>query len=396
MQEAYIVSAIRTPIGRFGGSLSGMSPAELGAHAMKAALERANVAPEALDLYIFGNVLGAGHGQLVPRQAALKAGIPATVDGYRVDMVCSSGMLSLINAARTIRAGDADVVLAGGIESMSQTGFYLSHRARWGYKFLLGSPEQLVDLLLNDGLTDATTNEGMGDQVDRLCSDRGVSRELLDQIAAESQNRAETATEKGWFKNEIAAVEIQVKKETQILDTDEGIRAGTTPESLAKLRPAFKKDGVLTAGNSSQISDGAAALVIASQKAIDQYGLKPLAKILGGSWAGGQTWRFPEYPVHAVKKLLEAHKMHISDFDLFENNEAFALNNILFEKDLDVPHDKQNVFGGAIALGHPIGASGARVVVTLLNALTVQDKTLGLAAICHGTGGGTALAIERL
>lgn len=396
MQEAYIVSAVRTPIGRFGGSLSGMSPAELGAHAMKAALERANVSPEALELYIFGNVLGSGHGQLIPRQAALKAGIPATVDGYRVDMVCSSGMLSLINAARTIRAGDADVVLAGGIESMSQTGFYLSHRARWGYKFLLGSPEQLVDILLNDGLTDATTNEVMGDQVDRLCSDRGVSRDLLDQIATDSQTRAATATEKGWFKNEIAPVEIQVKKETQILDTDEGIRPDTTLESLGKLRPAFKKDGVLTAGNSSQISDGAAALVIASQKAIDEYGLKPLAKILGGSWAGGETWRFPEYPVHAVKKLLETHKLQISDFDLFENNEAFALNNILFEKDLHVPHDKQNVFGGAIALGHPIGASGARIVVTLLNALTVQDQTLGLAAICHGTGGGTALALERV
>lgn len=396
MQEAYIISAVRTPIGRFGGALSGMSPAELGAHAMKAALERGNVSPETLNLYIFGNVLGAGHGQLVPRQAALKAGIPASVDGYRVDMVCSSGMLSVINAARTIRAGDADLVLAGGMESMSQTGFYLSHRARWGYKFLLGAPEQLADILLNDGLTDATTSEGMGSQVDRLCADRGVSREELDQVAVDSHLRAAAATEKGWFKNEIAPVEIVVKRDTQILDTDEGIRPDSSMASLGKLRPAFGKEGVLTAGNSSQISDGAAALVLASQKAIDEYGLKPIAKVLSGTWAGGETWRFPEYPVHAVKKLLANHNMQISDFDLFENNEAFALNSILFERDLGVSHDQQNVFGGAIAMGHPIGASGARVIVTLLNALTVQDKTLGLAAICHGTGGGTALAVERM
>ncbi|MGL4375998.1 MAG: thiolase family protein, partial [Microcoleaceae cyanobacterium] len=229
MQQAYIVSAVRTPIGRFGGGLAELSPADIGAHAIKAALAKSNVPPEALDLYIFGNVLGAGHGQLVPRQAALKAGVPASVDGYRIDMVCSSGMMSLINAARTIRAGDADLVLAGGMESMSQTGFYLSHRARWGYKFLLGAPEQLSDLLLNDGLTDATASEGMGVQVDRLCVDRGVSRAELDAVAAESHIRAATATEKGYFKNEIAPIEIRVKKETKIIDTDEGIR----PDSSA-------------------------------------------------------------------------------------------------------------------------------------------------------------------
>lgn len=396
MNEAYIVSAVRTPIGRFGGGLAELSPADIGAHAIKAALAKSNLPAEALDLYIFGNVLGAGHGQLVPRQAALKAGIPATVDGYRIDMVCSSGMMSLINAARTIRAGDAELVLAGGMESMSQTGFYLSHRARWGYKFLLGAPEQVTDLLLNDGLTDATTSEGMGVQVDRLCADRNVSREELDEIAAESHIRAAQATEKGFFKNEIAPIEIKVKKETKVIDTDEGIRPDSSAASLGKLRPAFNKDGVLTAGNSSQISDGAAALILASEKAIKQYGLKPIAKVIGGSWAGGETWRFPEYPVDAVKKLLDSKKMTISDFDLFENNEAFALNSILFERGLQVPHDKQNIYGGAIALGHPIGASGARIVVTLLNALTTEDKTRGLAAICHGTGGGTAFAVERV
>jgi acetyl-CoA C-acetyltransferase len=396
MQEVYIVAAVRTPIGRFGGGLIGLSPADLGATVMKSALEIANLPPEALDLYIFGNVLGSGHGQLIPRQAAIKAGIPVSVDGYRVDMVCSSGMIAVSNAATSIRAGEADLVLAGGIESMSQTGFFLSHRARWGYKFLMGAPEQLTDLLLHDGLTDATTAEGMGSQVDRLCLDRGVSRQALDEIAALSHQRAATATEKGWFKGEIVPIELKSKKGSTILDQDEGIRSDSTPEGLGKLRPAFNPSGVLTAGNSSQISDGAAAILLASQKAVDQYGLKPIAKILGGAVGAGKTDRFPEFPVLAVKKLLASLNKTIEDFDLVENNEAFALNNLLFEMDLGLAREKQNVHGGAIALGHPIGASGARILVTLINALKVQDKTLGMGAICHGTGGGTAIAIERV
>lgn len=396
MQEVYIVAAVRTPIGRFGGGLMGLSPADLGATVMKSALEIANLPPEALDLYIFGNVLGSGHGQLIPRQAAIKAGIPVSVDGYRVDMVCSSGMIAVSNAATSIRAGEAALVLAGGIESMSQTGFFLSHRARWGYKFLMGAPEQLTDLLLHDGLTDATTAEVMGSQVDRLCLDRGVSRQALDEIAALSHQRAATATEKGWFKGEIVPIELKSKKGSTIIAQDEGIRSDSTPEGLGKLRPAFNPSGVLTAGNSSQISDGAAAILLASQKAVDQYGLKPIAKILGGAVGAGKTERFPEFPVLAVKKLLSSLDKTIEDFDLVENNEAFALNNLLFEMDLGLAREKQNVHGGAIALGHPIGASGARILVTLINALKVQDKTLGMAAICHGTGGGTAIAIERV
>lgn len=396
MQEVYIVAAVRTPIGRFGGGLMGLSPADLGSTVMKSALEIANLPPEALDLYIFGNVLGSGHGQLIPRQAAIKAGIPVSVDGYRVDMVCSSGMIAVSNAATSIRAGEADLVLAGGIESMSQTGFFLSHRARWGYKFLMGAPEQLTDLLLHDGLTDATTTEGMGSQVDRLCLDRGVSRQALDEIAALSHQRAATATEKGWFNGEIVPIELKSKKGSTIIAQDEGIRSDSTPEGLGKLRPAFNPSGVLTAGNSSQISDGAAAILLASQKAVDQYGLKPIAKILGGAVGAGKTDRFPEFPVLAVKKLLASLDKTIEDFDLVENNEAFALNNLLFEMDLGLAREKQNVHGGAIALGHPIGASGARILVTLINALKVQDKTLGMGAICHGTGGGTAIAIERV
>ncbi|NCS25758.1 MAG: thiolase family protein [Microcystis aeruginosa BS13-02] len=396
MQEVYIVAAVRTPIGRFGGGLIGLSPADLGATVMKSAIEIANLPPEALDLYIFGNVLGSGHGQLIPRQAAIKAGIPVSVDGYRVDMVCSSGMIAVSNAATSIRAGEADLILAGGIESMSQTGFFLSHRARWGYKFLMGAPEQLTDLLLHDGLTDATTTEGMGSQVDRLCLDRGVSRQALDEIAALSHQRAATATEKGWFNGEIVPIELKSKKGSTIIAQDEGIRSDSTPEGLGKLRPAFNPSGVLTAGNSSQISDGAAAILLASQKAVDQYGLKPIAKILGGAVGAGKTDRFPEFPVLAVKKLLASLDKTIEDFDLVENNEAFALNNLLFEMDLGLAREKQNVHGGAIALGHPIGASGARILVTLINALKVQDKTLGMGAICHGTGGGTAIAIERV
>ena len=396
MVEAYIVSAVRTPIGRFGGALAGVSPVDLAAHAIQAALERAGIPGEALELYIMGNVLRAGHGQLLPRQAALKAGIPEKVNGYAVDMVCSSGMMSLINATNAIWVKEADLVLAGGMESMSQTGFFLSHRARWGYKSLLGAPEQLTDILLQDGLTDGATGEGMGEQTERLAATHGFSRQELDEVAFSSQQRAAAATERGSFKNEIAPIEVKMKKGTQLLDRDEGIRPDTTLEKLAQLRPAFKPDGVITAGNCSQLSDGAAALILASQSAVERYGLKPIAKVLGGAWEGGETWRFPECPIYAAKKLLAKLKMNISDFDLFENNEAFAVSNLLFTRMLEVSGDKLNVNGGSIALGHPIGASGARIVVTLLNALQEHDKTLGLAALCHGTGGGTALAVERL
>ncbi|MBW4544453.1 MAG: thiolase family protein [Symplocastrum torsivum CPER-KK1] len=396
MEEVYIVSAVRTPLGRFGGALAGFSPVDLGAHAMRSALEQAGVPDDALDLYIFGNVLRAGHGQSVPRQAAFKAQIPDTVNGYAVDMVCSSGMMSVMNAATTIRSGDAEIVLAGGMESMSQAGFFLSHRARWGYKLLLGSPEQLTDTLLYDGLTDPTTSETMGEQAERLAVAYNVTRPDLDEVAFYSQKRAAIATEQGWFKREIVPIEISGKKGSRLMDTDEGIRLETTLESLAKLKPAFREDGVFTAGNSSQISDGAAALVLASARAVERYELKPLARVVGGAWIGGETWRFPEVPILAVNKLLEKLKMRIYDFDLFENNEAFALSSVLFNRVLGVPYEKLNVYGGAIALGHPIGASGARIIVTLLNALQQRNGQLGLAAVCHGTGGGTAIALERL
>lgn len=396
MRDAYIVSAARTPIGRFGGSLKDFSPVDLGAHAMKAALERAGISGEALDLYIFGNILRAGHGQLVPRQAAIKAGIPQQVDGYAIDMVCSSGMMTVMNAATAIKAGEADLVLAGGMESMSQAGFFLSHRARWGYKFLLGSPEQLQDILLHDGLTDPIIDDGMGSETERLAAEYEVSRAELDHVAYHSHRRAAEATGSGFFKKEIAPIEIKGRKETTVMDADEGIRPDTTPETLANLPPAFTADGLLTAGNSSQISDGAAALLVASEDAVKKHNLQPIARILGGAVAAGESWRFVEAPIPAVKKLLTRLGKTIDDIDLVENNEAFAVNSVLFNKVLSIPYEKLNVFGGAIALGHPIGCTGARIIVTLLNGLNETDGKLGLASLCHGTGGGTAIAVERL
>ncbi|MGB0650948.1 MAG: thiolase family protein [Rhodothermales bacterium] len=396
MRDVFIVDAVRTPIGRFGGSLKDHSAVDLAAHVMKASLERSGVAPENLDLFIFGNILRAGQGQLIPRQAAFKAGIPDTVDGFAVDMVCSSGMLSVMQAATMIKAGEADLLLSGGTESMSGTGFYLSHRARWGYKFLMGNPEGVTDLLLHDGLSDPFSGEAMGVQTERLASERGITRDQLDEVAAMSHQRAEAAWAAGAFDAEVAPIAYRLKREMVDLVQDEGIRAGTTSESLGALRPAFDKDGVLTAGNSSQISDGASALMVASEDAVKKYGLKPLARVMASSWAAGEPWRFPEAPIPAVEGVLKKTGLSIGDFDLFENNEAFSINSVLFRDMLGVSYDQLNVHGGAIALGHPIGCSGARIMTTLIHAMHRRDARRGMAAICHGTGGGTAIALERV
>ncbi|MFO7632166.1 MAG: thiolase family protein [Caldilinea sp.] len=394
MSETYIVSATRTAIGKFGGTLKDVSPVDLGAHVMQAAISRAGIEAKDLDLYIFGNILKHGHGQLVPRHAALKAGIPAEVDGYAIDMLCSSGMMSVMNADTAIRAGDADLVLAGGIESMSQAGFLLSARARWGYKLLIGgATEQLQDVMLVDGLTDPITGELMGEETERLCAVHGVTRTELDEVAHLSNARAAGATATGKLAAEIVPFEIQDRKRSITLAVDEGVRADTTRETLAALRPAFSKEGVLTAGNSSQLSDGAAALVLASERAVRHYGLKPMAKILGGAWAGVESWRFVEGPVPAIRKLMKKLDSAVDSFDLVENNEAFALNNVLLRKMLGIPYEKINVHGGAIAMGHPIGASGARIIVTLVHALRTHGKARGLASLCHGVGGGTTVAV---
>lgn len=396
MQEAYIVATARTPIGRFGGGLKDFSPSDLGAHVMKAVLASANVSGDALDMYIFGNVLRAGHGQLVPRQAAVKAGIPQTIDGYAVDMVCSSGMMSVMNAAMMIKSGEADLLLAGGMESMSQAGFFLSHRARWGYRFLLGKPEQLKDVLQYDGLTDPIEDDGMGNETERLAAEYGVTREEVDEVAFYSHKRAAVATMNNIFQSEIVPIEVKTRKGTTVLDKDEGIRPDTTLQTLANLRPAFTSDGILTAGNASQISDGAAALLIASETAVKQHNLTPIARIIGGSWAAVDSWRFAEAPIPAVRKLVAKHNLSISDFDLVENNEAFAVNTVLMNRELGVPTEKLNIYGSGISLGHPIGCTGARIIVTLLTGLQNEQGKLGLASLCHGMGGGTAVAVERL
>ncbi len=394
MRDVFVISAVRSPIGKFGGALANHTPIDLAAHVMTGALDKAGVDGSKLDLYIFGNVLRAGYGQLIPRQAAIKAEIPKEVDGFAVDMVCSSGMMSAMNAATLIRAGEADLVLAGGTESMSGAGFCLTSRARWGYKYLAGNPEGLVDILERDGLSDPFSGDAMGSQTEQLAAEVGVAREELDQVAAESHRRAAAAAASGKFADEILPIEYRERRETKTLTGDEGVRPDATAESLAKLRPAFARDGVLTAGNSSQISDGAAAILLASKDALEEHGLAPIARLLAGSWAAGAPYRFPEAPVPAVKRLLDKLGASIGDFDLFENNEAFALNNLLFHRMLDVPMDKLNVHGGAVALGHPIGASGARIMVTLIHALRQHDHARGVAAICHGTGGGTAVAVE--
>jgi acetyl-CoA C-acetyltransferase len=369
MQTTSIVAAPRTPIGKFGGALVDLSPVELAAQAMQATLARAALPADALDLYIVGNILKHGHGQLLPRHAALRAGVPERVDGYAVDMLCSSGMLAVMNADLAIRGGEADLVLAGGVESMSQAGFLLSHRARWGYKLLAGGQEPVRDLLVEDGLRDPTTQELMGEETERLAQATGVGRDELDAVACLSQQRAAAATAAGKFRAEIAPIEITQRGKAVTVATDEGIRPDTTLESLGRLRPAFQADGVLTAGNASQLSDGAAMLLLASEKAVAQHNLTPLARILGASLHGVTPWRFVEGPIPAVEKLVAKLGMGLDDFDLFENNEAFALNNVLFRRSLGIPDAQLNLYGGAIALGHPIGASGARILVTLLSAL---------------------------
>jgi acetyl-CoA C-acetyltransferase len=292
-------------------------------------------------------------------------------------------MAAVMTAATQIRTGDVDLVLAGGVESMSGAGFGLGSALRWGVKYApQGQP--LIDLMARDGLTDPETGEAMGEQTERLIAEEGVTRTELDEVAAVSHQRSAAATASGAFATEIVPV--------AEVSSDEGIRPQTTAETLSSLRPAF--GGVLTAGNSSQISDGAAVLALASERAVTERGLQPMARVTGSAWAAGEPYRFPEAPIPAVERLLKKQGRTVADIDLFENNEAFALNSVLFTRRLEVPADRLNVNGGAIALGHPIGCSGARILVTLIHALRLRGGSQGLAAICHGTGGGTVTSIE--
>jgi len=397
MKDVYIVSAVRTPMGKYGGALLDVSPVALGAHAMKAAVEKAGIEGGDLDFYVYGNILKHGHGQLLPRHAAIKGGIPTSVDGYALDMLCSSGMMATMNAASMIKAEEADLVLSGGVESMSQTGFLIPYQARYGLGLsAFGGPIPMEDILLKEGLTDPMDGDLMGQQTDRLVAECGITREELDNVAYLSHKNAHAATVNGDFAREIIPLEVKKRRKTTLIENDDGIRSEITMESLGKLRPAFSKEGKLTAGTSSQISDGAAALILASKEAVEKHNLKPVARLIGSSWTAGPPWRFAEAPVPAIEKLVGKLGLSVGDFDLFENNEAFAVNNVLLNKRLEVPYEKINIYGGAIALGHPLGCSGARIIVTLLNALGATDGKRGIASLCHGTGGGTAVAVEML
>ena len=397
MRDVFIVSAVRSPMGKYGGILVDVSPVDLAGHAMKAAVERAGIDGGDLDFYVFGNILKHGHGQLLPRHAAIKAGIPKHVDGYSMDMLCSSAMMATMNGAMMIQSGQAEMVMTGGVESMSQTGFLISHKARYGLGLAaMAGPIAMKDVLIEEGLTDPMTGEAMGLQTDRLADEYGVTREELDEVAYLSNKNAAAATENGDFAREIAPLEVMQRRQAVMLNKDDGIRPETTMESLSKLRPAFRKDGKLTAANSSQISDGSAALILASEEAVKKHNLKPIGRFVGSAWAAGEPWRFVETVVPAIQNLTKKIGKSVEEIDLFENNEAFALNNVLLRKVLGIPYEKINIYGGAIALGHPIGCSGARVIVTLLNALQAQGGKYGIASLCHGTGGGTAVAVERL
>ncbi|MEL9991720.1 MAG: thiolase family protein [Thermoproteus sp.] len=395
MRDVWIVGYARTPIGKFGGALKDVKTAHLAAFAIRKAIERIGLDGKLVEEVIIGSTLQGGQGQSLARQAALYAGLPVSTSAYTINRVCSSGMQAVIDAYREIALGDADIVIAGGAESMSTAPLAFPSEARWGLKHLIGRSQGLVDLMVYDGLTDPTNGLLMGEEAEMVAKEWGITRQELDQVAYESHMRAWKATENKWFLD-LEPIEENLGGVPVRLDRDEGIRPDTNLEKLAKLKPAFRPDGVLTAGTSSQLSDGAAVLVLASAEKAKELGLRPVAKILGYSWHMVEPWRFVEAPIYAVQKLLKKLDASLDSFDYFENNEAFAVNNVLFNRALHIPYDKLNVFGGAIALGHPLGASGARIITTLISVLKVRGGRRGIASLCHGTGGGTAVAIEML
>ena len=393
MREVVIASAVRTAIGKFGGSLLPLSAPELGAIVIKEALKRANVPGEKVDEVIFGNVLQAGLGQNPARQASIKAGLPIEVPAFTVNKVCGSGLKCVELAAQSILAGDNDIVVAGGMESMSNAPFVTSGKARWGLRM---GDSKLVDVMIKDGLWDAFNNYHMGITSENVAEKFGVTREDQDEVSARSQQRAIAAIKSGAFKDEIVPVTIKTKKGETVFDTDEFPREGTTTEILAKLRPAFKQGGTVTAGNASGLNDGAAALVIMSAEKAQELGIKPMAKILSYASAGVDPAIMGIGPIPASRKALSKAGLEVKDLDLIEANEAFAAQFVEVGRELNFDPDKVNVNGGAIALGHPIGASGARSLVTLLYALKNRDKKLGLATLCIGGGMGTSAVVEML
>ena len=393
MKDLYVVNCCRTAIGSFGGALKDVSATELGAIVIKETLRRANVAPENVDEVIFGCVLTAGLGQNVARQAAVKAGIPVEVPAFAVNMLCGSGMKSLIEGARSILAGDADIVVAGGAENMSAAP-YTVPSARFGARM---GAAKMVDTMINDGLTDAFNNYHMGVTAENISDEWKLTREEQDAFALKSQQKTAEAQANGRFKDEIVPVPVKVKRETVNFETDEFPRNDTCAESLAKLKPSFKSEnGTVTAGNASGINDGAAAILLASGEAVEKYGLKPIAKLIGWGQGGVDPKIMGIGPVPASRNALKKAGLTIEDIDLIEANEAFAAQSLAVARELNFDVSRVNVNGGAISLGHPIGASGARIIVTLLHELLKRDDAkTGLATLCIGGGMGVATIYEK-
>jgi acetyl-CoA C-acetyltransferase len=394
MSGSVIVGSARTPIGKLSGAFADFTAMDLGGVAIKAALERAGVGPEQVDYVLMGQVLQAGQGQITARQAAVHAGIPMSVPAMTVNKVCLSGINAIYLADQMIEAGDAEVVVAGGMESMTRAPYILPG-ARAGYRM---GDNEIIDSMINDGLWCAFDAVHMGSGTEKYVTDTGdITREQQDELAAKSHERAAAAQKEGRFTDEIAPFSIpQRKGDPIVVDADEGVRPGTTTESLGSLRPAFSKDGTITAGNSSQISDGAAAVIVMSRAKAEELGATPLAELLGYGMVAGPDPSLLHQPSRSIKRALDSLDMTVSDIDLFELNEAFAAVGLASMKDLGISDDVVNVNGGAIALGHPVGASGTRVVLTLVNELRRRGGGTGAAALCGGGGQGDAAIIRTL
>ena len=392
MQEVFIVSAVRTPIGSFGGVLSSISATALGAEAIRGALAAAGVSADQIEEVIMGNVVSANLGQAPARQAARSAGIPDTVPCTTINKVCASGMKSIMFASQSIMLGHNDVVLAGGMENMSQIPYYVPN-ARWGYKYGDGS---FVDGLAKDGLQDVYDQCAMGVFADRTGEKYEIGREAQDAFAIDSYKRAAAATEAGFFKNEIVPVAIPQRKGDPILVSEDEEFKKVMFDKIPGLRPAFTPNGTVTAANASTINDGAAALVLVSGKKLKELNLKPLARIVAFADAEQEPAWFTTTPTVAAPKALKRAGLTKNDIDFYEVNEAFSVVTLAFEKLMDISHDQTNVFGGAVSLGHPLGASGARIVTTLNNVLQQKNGRYGLAAICNGGGGASAMILEKV
>lgn len=391
MKEAVIVSATRTPIGKFAGGLKDLSAPKIGAIAVREAVRRAGLEPKDVEECIMGNVISAGLGQNPARQAALWGGLTDEVAALTINKVCGSGMKAVMLAADSILAGKQQVIVAGGMESMTNAP-YLLEKARFGYKLFDSS---LVDAMVRDGLWEVYNNFHMGNTGEIVAQRNGVTRADADKFALWSHQKSVNAIKSNSFKDEIVHVEIPSKKEVSIFSVDEGPREDTTLEALAKLKPVFKNDGVLTAGNSSSINDGGSALVVMDSDLAREKGMKPMVRIIDYVTTGVKPELLMEAPIHAVRKLLQRNKLEVKDIDLWEHNEAFSTASVATIKVLGIPEEKFNVNGGAVALGHPIGCSGARVLTTLIYAMRAHEAKRGLATLCLGGGNAVAMIVER-